>query len=156
MVSMTAKDSKGITMVVGIAIVKFSLLPETTSRESTQIRCMISLIQANEDDDGGNQACLWASKAPSWNDLDKYEVGFEQADRIANLTGRGLVALGDRLDPEVRETAGRALQRYGQTSRRFHNVTDNLDKVGNAIKDVGYELCCGGLSLYKEILAKTG
>ena len=66
--------------------------------------------------------------------------GFEQADRVATLTGKGLLALGDRLDPEVSQTAGRALQRYGQTSRRFHTVDHNLERVGEAIRDVGFDL----------------
>ena len=66
--------------------------------------------------------------------------GFEQADRVATLTGRGLLALEDRVDPEVRQTAGRALQRYGETSRRFHTLDHNLERVGEAIKDVGVEL----------------
>ena len=66
--------------------------------------------------------------------------GFEQADRVATLTGRGLLALRDRLDPEVRQTAERALQRYGETSRRFHTLDNNLERVGDAIRDVGYEL----------------
>ena len=69
---------------------------------------------------------------PSW--------GFEQADRVASLTGSGLLALGDRLDPEVRQTAGRALQKYGQTSRRFHTLDHNLERVGGAIKDAGFDL----------------
>ena len=66
--------------------------------------------------------------------------GFKQADRVATLTGRGLLALGDRLDPEVGQTAGRALQRYGETSRRFHTLDHNLERVGEAIRDVGFEL----------------
>ena len=66
--------------------------------------------------------------------------GFKQADRVATLTGRGLLALGDRLDPDVRQNAGRALQRYGETSRRFHTLDHNLARVGEAIKDVGLEL----------------
>ena len=59
---------------------------------------------------------------------------------MATLTGRGLLALGDRLDPEVGQTAGRALQRYGETSRRFHTLDHNLERVGEAIRDVGFEL----------------
>ena len=66
--------------------------------------------------------------------------GFEQADKVATLTGRGLLALGDRLDPEVRHTAGRALQRYGETSRRFKAVDHNLERVGDAIRDVGFSI----------------
>ena len=66
--------------------------------------------------------------------------GFKQADRVATLTGMGLLALGDRLDPDVRQNAGRALQRYGETSRRFHTLDHNLARVGEAIKDVGFEL----------------
>ena len=54
---------------------------------------------------------------------------FDTADKVANLTGRGLLALGDRLDPDVRQQAGRALQRYGQTSRRFHAVDHNLERI---------------------------
>ena len=70
----------------------------------------------------------------------KAKWGLEQADRVATLTGRGLLALGDRLDPEVRQTAGRALQRYGGTSRRFHTLDHSLARVGEAIRDVGFEL----------------
>ena len=68
------------------------------------------------------------------------KYGFKQADRVATLTGRGLLALGDRLDPDVSQTAGRALQRYGETSRRFHTLDNNLARVGEAIKDAGFEL----------------
>ena len=66
--------------------------------------------------------------------------GFKQADRVATLAGQGLVALGDRLDPDLRENAGRALQRYGQTSRRFHTLDHNLGRVGEAIHEAGFEL----------------
>ena len=70
----------------------------------------------------------------------KARWGLEQADRVATLTGKGLIALGDRLDPDVRENAGRALQRYGQTSRRFHTLDHNLGRVGEAIQEAGFEL----------------
>ena len=70
----------------------------------------------------------------------KAKWGFEQADRVATLTGKGLLALGDRLDPDVSQTAGRALQRYGETSRRFHTLDHNLARVGEAIRDVGFQL----------------
>ena len=66
--------------------------------------------------------------------------GFEQADRVASLTGSGLLALGDRLNPEVKQTAGRALQKYGQTSTRFRTLDHNLERVGGAIKDAGFDL----------------
>ena len=43
----------------------------------------------------------------------------DTADKVVNLTARGLIALGDRVDPEVRQIAGRALVRYGDASQKF-------------------------------------
>ena len=68
------------------------------------------------------------------------KTAFDTADKIANLTARGLVALGDRVEPDVRQSAGRALMRYGETSRRFKAVDHNLGRIEDAIRDVGFEL----------------
>lgn len=65
---------------------------------------------------------------------------FDTADKLATLTAHGLSALGDRLEPDLRDSAGRALRQYGQTSRRFHAVDHNLERIGDAIRDVGFEI----------------
>ena len=73
----------------------------------------------------------------SWT---KTKWAFDTADKLATLTAQGLGALGDRLDPDIRDSAGRALRQYGQTSRRFHAVNHNLGRIGDAIWDVSFEL----------------
>ena len=65
---------------------------------------------------------------------------FDTADKVANLTARGLVALGDRVEPDVRQSAGRALMRYGETSRKFKNVSNNVDRISDTIRDVVFVL----------------
>ena len=47
----------------------------------------------------------------TWNHTQKV---LHTTDKLAYLGARCLAALGDRLDPAVRQTAGRALQAYGQ------------------------------------------
>ena len=64
----------------------------------------------------------------------------DTADKVVNLTARGLIALGDRVNPDVRQTAGRALVRYGDASQKFKNVSNNVDRIGDAIRDVGFVL----------------
>ena len=73
----------------------------------------------------------------TWNHTQKV---LQATDKLAYLGAKGLAALGDRLDPEVRQTAGRALQVYGQKREKMNNVTDNLGRINNAFKEVGWEL----------------
>ena len=58
-------------------------------------------------------------------------------DKAAMLAARGLLALGDRLDPEVRQQAGRALQTYTTGRQKIQNITDNVERVGRAVKEAG-------------------
>jgi hypothetical protein len=60
-------------------------------------------------------------------------------DRGANLAAHGMLALGDRLDPEVRAGAGKALQHYGSTRVKMENLKGNVQRVGRAVKDAGFE-----------------
>ena len=62
------------------------------------------------------------------------------ADKLAHLAVRGVTALGDRLDPEIRRGAGRAIMNYGKVNEKFHALHDNVGKIQNAIRDVGFEL----------------
>ena len=71
---------------------------------------------------------------------DKTKYAFDTADKLAHLAVRGVTALGDRLDPELRRGTGRALMHYGRVSEKFHTLHDNVGKVQNAIRDVGFEL----------------
>ena len=61
-------------------------------------------------------------------------------DKAAMLAARGLLVLGDRLDPEVRQQATRALQTYGNGRQTVQNVTDNVQRVGRAVREAGFDL----------------
>ena len=50
-----------------------------------------------------------------------------------------MIVLGYRLDPEVRAGAGKALQQYTSTRVKMENVKGNLQRVGRAVKDAGFE-----------------
>ena len=59
-------------------------------------------------------------------------------DRAAVLAVKGLNHLGDRLDPDVRQTGGKALYNYFETRQKVDNVKDNVQKVGRALQDHGF------------------
>ena len=59
-------------------------------------------------------------------------------DRAAVLAVKGLSHLGDRLDPDVRQTGGKALYKYFETRQQMDNVKDNVQKVGLALQDHGF------------------
>ena len=60
-------------------------------------------------------------------------------DRGTTLAAHGLLALGDRLDPEVRVAAGNALVQYGRRRQQIDTVRGNVQKVGRAVKEAGFE-----------------
>ena len=70
---------------------------------------------------------------------DKTERVLGVLDRGAHLATQGLRVLGDRLDPEVRAGAGKALHQYTSTREKMENVKGNLQRVGRAVKDAGFE-----------------
>ena len=59
-------------------------------------------------------------------------------DRGTTLAAHGLLALGDRLDPEVRVAAGNALVQYGRRRLQIDNVKGNVQRVGRAVKEAGF------------------
>ena len=71
---------------------------------------------------------------------DKTKYAFDTADKVATLAARGMLALGDRVEPEIRQKTGRALLQYSDVSQKFKNVSNNVDRIQNAIRDVGFEL----------------
>ena len=60
-------------------------------------------------------------------------------DKGAHLATEGLRVLGDRLDPDVRDGASKILRQYTSTRVKMKNVQDNLQRVGRAVKDAGFE-----------------
>ena len=71
---------------------------------------------------------------------DKTKYAFDTADKLATLTAHGMLALGDRVDPAARGQTGRALQQYSNVSQKFKNLHNNVGRVQDAIRDVGFEL----------------
>ena len=69
---------------------------------------------------------------------DKTKYAFDTADKVATLAAHGMLALGDRVDPEVRGKTGRALVQYGEVSQTIKHVSNNVDGNQNAIRDVGF------------------
>ena len=61
-------------------------------------------------------------------------------DKLAYLGAKGLLALGDRVDPDTRQQIGRGLVKYGEHRQRIDNVADNIEKIHGSLKDVGWEL----------------
>ena len=72
----------------------------------------------------------------AWHNSQKV---LSNTDKVAALAAHGLLALGDRLDPVVRQGAGRALQTYAAGRQRMHNLTDNAERVGRAVKEAGFD-----------------
>ena len=61
------------------------------------------------------------------------------ADRRAALAARGMLALGGWLDPEVCLTVGGPLQKYATRRQQMENVKDNVQQVGHAFREAGFE-----------------
>ena len=59
-------------------------------------------------------------------------------DKGVHLATEGLRVLGDRLDPDVRDGASKVLHQYTSTRVKMKNVQDNLQRVGKAVKDAGF------------------
>ena len=60
-------------------------------------------------------------------------------DRGTTLAAHGMLALGGRLDPDVRAAAGKALVQYGRRRQQIDTVRGNVQKVGRAVKEAGFE-----------------
>ena len=50
----------------------------------------------------------------------------------------GLNHLGDRVDPDVRQKGGSALYKYFETRQKMDNVKNNVQRVGRALQDHGF------------------
>ena len=70
---------------------------------------------------------------------DATERVLDVVDRGTTLAAHGMLALGDRLDPDVRVAAGKALQQYGRRRQQLDNVKGNVQRVGRAVKQAGFE-----------------
>ena len=70
---------------------------------------------------------------------DKTERVLSVIDRGTTLAAHGMLALGDRVDPDVRVAAGKALQQYAHRRRQMENVKGNVQRVGRAVKEAGFE-----------------
>ena len=61
-------------------------------------------------------------------------------DRGTTLAAHGMIALGDRVDPDVRVAAGKALQQYGRRRQHMENVKGNVQRVGRAVNEAGFDV----------------
>ena len=66
------------------------------------------------------------------------------ADRAHALAVRGYNVVQDRLEPDIRQGVGKALQTYARQSRRVNAVDTNLRNVGREVSRafpeyLGYE-----------------
>ena len=59
-------------------------------------------------------------------------------DKGAHLATQAVRVLGDRLDPDVRDGASKALNQYTSTRVKMEHVKGNLQKVGKAVKGAGF------------------
>ena len=57
------------------------------------------------------------------------------ADRAHALLSKGYGAVQDRLEPEVQEKVGGALQTYTKRRKQVAALDTNLRRVGNAVKE---------------------
>ena len=71
----------------------------------------------------------------AWNTTERI---LSVADRAAVLAAKGMNHLGDRLDPDVKQKGGTALYKYFETRQKMENVKDNVQKVGRALQDHGF------------------
>ena len=57
------------------------------------------------------------------------------ADRTHTLLSKGYTVIQNRLEPEVRDQIGGALQTYARRSKQLATVDTNLRRVGNALQE---------------------
>ena len=57
------------------------------------------------------------------------------ADRAHALVSKGFNVVQDRLEPEVRQAVGSALQTYGRRSRQINNLDTNVREIGRQVKE---------------------
>jgi hypothetical protein len=55
-------------------------------------------------------------------------------DRAHALVSKGYNAVQDRLEPEVRQAVGSALQTYGRRSRQINNLDTNVREIGRQVR----------------------
>ena len=56
-------------------------------------------------------------------------------DRAHALVSKGYNAVQDRLEPEVRQTVGSALQTYGRRSRQINNLDSNVREISRQVRE---------------------
>ena len=57
------------------------------------------------------------------------------ADRAHALVSKGFNVVQDRLEPEVRQAVGSALQTYGRRSRQINNLDSNVREIGRQVRE---------------------
>ena len=57
------------------------------------------------------------------------------ADRAHALVSKGFNVAQDRLEPEVRQAVGLALQTYGRRSRQINNIDTNVREIGRQVRE---------------------
>ena len=55
-------------------------------------------------------------------------------DRAHAVASKGFNVVQDRLEPDVRQAVGSALQTYGRRSRAINNLDTNLREIGRQVK----------------------
>ena len=71
----------------------------------------------------------------AWNTTERV---LSVADRAPALAVKGMNHLGDRLDPDMRQKGGTALYKYFETRQKVDNARDNVQRVGRALQDHGF------------------
>ena len=56
------------------------------------------------------------------------------ADRAHALLSKGFNVVGNRLEPDVRDKFGDALDSYGRRSRQIRNLDANVREIGNQVR----------------------
>ena len=56
-------------------------------------------------------------------------------DRAHTLVSKGFNVVQDRLEPEVRQAVGSALQSYGRQSRRINALDTNAHEIGRQVRE---------------------
>ena len=67
----------------------------------------------------------------AWNSSMKL---LSAADRAHALLSKGYNVVQDRLEPEVRQVVGSALQTYGRRSRQTNNLDTNVKEIGRQLR----------------------
>ena len=57
------------------------------------------------------------------------------ADRARGLLSKGFNAVQDRLEPDVRQAVGSALQTYGRRSRQLNTLDTNVRGIGRQARE---------------------